>query len=113
LLGITAASYFGASTKSSINLNFADFYFGLDPTIASRVTLFVCRLVSGVVVVFPALDTISVFPLIANTLGNNLYSAAGGESIKMVAIGLHFISFTKVARGKATAHWTRTRGKIC
>ena len=38
-----------------------------------------------VVVIFPALDTISVFPLIANTLGNNLFSASGGKSIKMVA----------------------------
>jgi hypothetical protein len=34
---------------------------------------------------FPALDTISVFPLIANTLGNNLYAAAGARSIKRVA----------------------------
>ena len=50
--------------------------------------MFACKLVSGIGVVFPALDTISVFPLIANTLGNNLYSACGGESIKKVAKGL-------------------------
>jgi hypothetical protein len=36
-------------------------------------------------VIFPALDTISVFPLIANTLGNNLYASAGPEFIKSVA----------------------------
>jgi hypothetical protein len=55
----------------------------------------VCRLVSGIIVLFPALDTISVFPLIANTLGNNLYSAAGGDSIKKVARRLvQFKSFT-------------------
>ena len=88
LLGMSAASYFGAATKSSINLNFSNFYFGLDTETSSQITLLICRTVSCIVVVFPALDTISVFPLIANTLGNNLYSSSGGESIKMVARGL-------------------------
>ena len=34
---------------------------------------------------FPALDTISVFPLIANTLGNNLYASTGSGTVKLVA----------------------------
>jgi len=40
---------------------------------------------SGVVVMFPALDTISVFPLIANTLGNNLLAASGPAFLKWIA----------------------------
>jgi hypothetical protein len=82
---MTAASYFGAETRSSINLNFAHFYFGLDPTTNPKVVIFFLRIASNIVVMFPALDTISVFPLIANTLGNNLYAAAGGASIKKLA----------------------------
>jgi hypothetical protein len=82
---MTAASYFGAETRSSINLNFAHFFFGVDPTTTSPKIMFFLRTASSIVVLFPALDTISVFPLIANTLGNNLYAAAGGSSIKMLA----------------------------
>eukprot|EP00566_Odontella_aurita_P008689 CAMPEP_0113589674 /NCGR_PEP_ID=MMETSP0015_2-20120614/36220_1 /TAXON_ID=2838 /ORGANISM="Odontella" /LENGTH=845 /DNA_ID=CAMNT_0000495721 /DNA_START=23 /DNA_END=2560 /DNA_ORIENTATION=+ /assembly_acc=CAM_ASM_000160 len=77
LLGITAASYFGADTRSSVNLNFADdFTFGLDPSATAQWILTVCKLASSVVVMFPALDTLSVFPLIANTLGNNLLATS-------------------------------------
>ena len=43
------------------------------------------HLVSSVVVIFPALNTISVFPLIANTLGNNFYASAGPGFIKFLA----------------------------
>jgi hypothetical protein len=77
-----AASYFGVETRSSINLNFAHFTFGLDPVHTSSLLISSLRFASGIVVVFPALDTISVFPLIANTLGNNLFAAAGPEHVK-------------------------------
>ena len=82
LLGTTAASYFGSETRSSVNLNFLNFTFGFDPVKLSNVALVFARIASGIVVLFPALDTLSVFPLIANTLGNNQYAAAGPKSIK-------------------------------
>lgn len=85
LLGTSAASYFGAETRSSINLNFADFMFGLEPSLLPRWLLVLLQILSKIVVIFPALDTISVFPLIANTLGNNLYASAGPGSIKSLA----------------------------
>jgi len=75
LLGITAAVYFGATTSSSINLNFTDFYYGLTLETATRTQLTVISVMSQIVVLFPALDTLSVFPLICNTLGNNLSSS--------------------------------------
>ena len=75
LLGVTAASYFGKNTKSSINLNFTDFKFGIDPDKATPFQLLLCSVISTIVVLFPALDTLSVFPLIANTLGSNLAAA--------------------------------------
>jgi hypothetical protein len=76
-IGCCCAYYFGEETKQSINLNFVDFTWGMDTNDKSNSSL-VRRLVSLcslIVVVFPALDTLSVFPLIANTLGNNLYAA--------------------------------------
>lgn len=82
---MSAASYFGSETRSSINLNFADFLFGLEPSSLSRWLLISLQILSKIVVIFPALDTISVFPLIANTLGNNLYASAGPGSIKSLA----------------------------
>jgi amino acid permease len=85
LLGTLAASFFGTDTKSSINLNFADFTFGVDPESTSWLTLMCVRFCSSVVVIFPALDTVSVFPLVANTLGNNLLSTYGTFSIRKIA----------------------------
>ena len=85
LLGTSAASYFGANTLSSVNLNFSGFTFGLDTNDASQLTLTLLKAASSVVVMFPALDTISVFPLIANTLGNNLLRASGPAFLKWIA----------------------------
>lgn len=66
-------------------MNFADFAFGLNPTYLPDWLVLALYLLSSVVVIFPALDTISVFPLIANTLGNNLYASAGPSFIKSLA----------------------------
>lgn len=85
LLGTTAASYFGANTKSSVNLNFANFYFGFDVETTPIWLLWLLQLASSFIVIFPALDTISVFPLIANTLGNNLFAASSPSFLKWVA----------------------------
>jgi len=84
LLGISAASYFGADTQSSINLNFANFTFGLKPETSSNLQLAICRVASSIVVMFPAVDTLSVFPLIANTLGNNLLAASSPGFLRWI-----------------------------
>lgn len=92
LLGTTAASYFGADTMSSINLNFAPpFLFGFNPETTPRIVKACLKFASGVVVIFPALDTISVFPLIANTLGNNLLNSAGPSFVKWISHRLPFL----------------------
>lgn len=66
-------------------MNFADFLFGLEPSSLQRWLLLLLQVLAKIVVIFPALDTISVFPLIANTLGNNLYASAGPGPIKSLA----------------------------
>jgi len=72
LLGAAAVVYFRQDTRTSINLNFAGYYFGLSETSVLRP---VVGLLTTIVVLFPALDTLSVYPLIANTLGNNLHAS--------------------------------------
>ena len=67
LIGVTSVAYFRQNINQSVNLNFANFYWGNDPK-----TCVVAVAVSKLIVLFPVLDTISVFPLIAITLGNNL-----------------------------------------
>lgn len=69
-------------TQSSINLNFANFTFGINEGSASPLIVATLKFCSNIVVIFPALDTISVFPLVANTLGNNLLSSCGTWSIR-------------------------------
>lgn len=66
-IGCTAVSYFGDSLEQSVNLNFIGFDWGTGSGIAQALAM--------IVVLFPALDTLSVFPLIAITLGNNLHAA--------------------------------------
>lgn len=85
VLGASAASFFGANTKSSVNLNFSNFNLGLDPQKTPPALLFLLKIASKIVVMFPAIDTISVFPLIANTLGNNFYAGSGRSFLKWVA----------------------------
>lgn len=77
ILGSSAALYFGSNLCSSVNLNFANFTFGLsdEESSASPLLLRICQVASNFVVLFPALDTLSIFPLIAITLGNNLASS--------------------------------------
>lgn len=68
-MGCVATYYFQDSMMSSINLNFSGYYWGVQPDSVYRP---LAAALSLTVVLFPALDTLSVFPLIANTLGNNL-----------------------------------------
>lgn len=69
-LGSVCSLYFGPKISSSVNLNWADFTWGLASS-ASALP-FWARAMSAIVVVFPALDTISVYPLISVTLGDNM-----------------------------------------
>lgn len=71
--GIVCVLYFGNKLKQSVNLNFIGFTWGIAPH--NSILLFGLRAISMIVALFPALDTLSVFPLIAITLGNNLNSA--------------------------------------
>eukprot|EP00980_Cylindrotheca_fusiformis_P018909 scaffold6322_cov59-Cylindrotheca_fusiformis.AAC.5 len=107
LLGISAASYFGKATLSSVNLNFANFTFGVDPITASPLLVLLSRLASNVVVLFPALDTLSVFPLIANTLGSNLMASSGPRFIKWIA--RHTLGYREILakRGKQNENLSR------
>jgi len=73
LLSTVCAGYFGPRTLPSINLNWNDFNWGLyTPTHPPPLGL---RLLSLVVVLFPAIDTVSVYPLISITLGNSIMAS--------------------------------------
>lgn len=87
------AYYFGSRLQQSVNLNFIDFTWGVDRENNNSKSLFaVVSAVSMVVVLFPAMDTLSVFPLIANTLGNNLHAsfpALGTSYLKASGLFTH------------------------
>ncbi|OQR95609.1 transmembrane protein, partial [Thraustotheca clavata] len=67
-LGISASLYFGPKLLSSVNLNWASFTWGYAPDDIPQIATFF----SVLIVLFPALDTLSVFPLVAITLGGTL-----------------------------------------
>ncbi|KAH7468899.1 hypothetical protein PRIC1_010012 [Phytophthora ramorum] len=69
-LGSVCSLYFGPKLASSVNLNWAEFTWGINESM-TLVPLW-AKLLSMIVVVFPALDTLSVFPLISVTLGDNM-----------------------------------------
>lgn len=71
--GVTCVYYFGPLVNQAINLNFVDFDWGASH--AHMLTRVCIKAMAMTVVLFPALDTLSVFPLIANTLGNNFHAA--------------------------------------
>jgi amino acid permease len=71
MLGIVLSIYFGDHLEQAANLNWSD-YVGsrhLEPTLVSEA-------IAAFVVLFPALDVASAFPLNAITLGNSLMAAA-------------------------------------
>ncbi|KAE9318979.1 hypothetical protein PF008_g18373 [Phytophthora fragariae] len=69
-LGSVCSLYFGPKLATSVNLNWAEFTWGINESM-TLVPLW-AKLLSMIVVVFPALDTLSVFPLISVTLGDNM-----------------------------------------
>lgn len=97
--GCMCVLYFGQHLQQSVNLNFVSFTWGMDMRPSEtmqedayawshRLSRWAVTAVAMVVVLFPALDTLSVFPLIANTLGNNLNSAFPGLSAAVKHAGL-------------------------
>ncbi|KAK1929170.1 Transmembrane protein 104 [Phytophthora citrophthora] len=69
-LGSICSLYFGPKLATSVNLNWAEFTWGISESM-DLVPIW-AKLLSMIVVVFPALDTLSVFPLISVTLGDNM-----------------------------------------
>ena len=78
-LGVCMCLYFGSELFASSNLNFVGFTWGLGTitdatTHRAHPTVF-ASIVSYVIVLFPVLSSVSVYPLIAITLSNNLHVA--------------------------------------
>jgi hypothetical protein len=92
LLGITASSYFLQDTNPSVNLNFVPSYGEQSqrPT-QHKITWVVVTDILGtwinyIILLFPALDTLSVFPLVAITLGNNLLAVNHGHLVHYLTL---------------------------
>jgi amino acid permease len=79
LLGAVVSAYFGAATQSSSNLDWKDYRGVLN---ADGSVPWYASFVSNFVVLFPAIDVASAYPLNAFTLGNNLMSAYYGADMK-------------------------------
>eukprot|EP00602_Paraphysomonas_sp_CaronLab_P013815 CAMPEP_0185041578 /NCGR_PEP_ID=MMETSP1103-20130426/41073_1 /TAXON_ID=36769 /ORGANISM="Paraphysomonas bandaiensis, Strain Caron Lab Isolate" /LENGTH=417 /DNA_ID=CAMNT_0027581379 /DNA_START=297 /DNA_END=1550 /DNA_ORIENTATION=- len=76
LIGVTLSLYFGDSIMSSSNLNWMDYDGGIaEGEVSRRTGALLVQLVSSYIIVFPAVDVASAFPLCAITLGNNLLSS--------------------------------------
>jgi hypothetical protein len=72
LIGVTLSVYFGDAILSSSNLNWE--YFSSPASSSSPLMKILMKALSSFVIIFPALDVSSAFPLNAITLGNNLYT---------------------------------------
>ena len=83
LLAITVSSYFGENTKISSNLNW-EYYWGVIGP--NREIPLYARCVSSFVVLLPAFDVASAFPLNAITLGNSLMSWYHGSRVHTLGI---------------------------
>lgn len=79
-LGSICSLYFGPKIASSVNLNWADFTWGLAESVS--LVPFWAKIMSMVVVIFPALDTLSVYPLISVTLGDNMAAVVPTEWVQ-------------------------------
>lgn len=97
VIGVSSVCYFGPKINQAINLNFVNFVWGLqDMPFAVEA---VVRSLSMVVVLFPALDTVSVYPLIANTLGNN-FNVSFPSAYKSVHSVLEDYTSVELTRGE-------------
>ena len=78
LLGVLLSMYFGNELEQSANLNWSS-YVDIHHHVP-RATL-LREVIGGFIVLFPALDVASAFPLNAITLGNSLMSAYYGPTL--------------------------------
>jgi hypothetical protein len=83
VLAITVSSYFGENTKISSNLNW-EYYWGVIGP--NREIPLYARCVSSFVVLLPAFDVASAFPLNAITLGNSLMSWYHGSRVHTLGV---------------------------
>jgi amino acid permease len=76
LIGVILTLYFGDAIRSSSNLNWMD-YDGQRTfqEISTNYRVLAVQILSSFIIVFPAVDVASAFPLCAITLGNNLQTA--------------------------------------
>eukprot|EP01039_Chlorochromonas_danica_P005395 gene5395-5933_t len=75
LVGAVVSAYFGDQTDQSSNLNWEKYH-------GPNGNLWLGRLIAFFVVIFPAFDVASAFPLNAYTLGNTLMTAFYGKAIE-------------------------------
>lgn len=87
ILGLTLGTTFGKSIHQSSNLNWNNFHAGtgeLDEHGHVVDAAWWTQIVSLYIILFPAIDVVSAYPLNAITLGNNLFNAAYGKRIHEV-----------------------------
>mmetsp|Transcript_12567 Transcript_12567/g.20248 ORF Transcript_12567/g.20248 Transcript_12567/m.20248 type:complete len:578 (+) Transcript_12567:272-2005(+) len=86
-LGLTLGTAFGKGIEQSSNLNWRTFHAGTGYVDASGKVVGAAwwtRMVSFYIMLFPAIDVMSAFPLSAITLGNNIFDAVYGKRIHEV-----------------------------
>lgn len=87
ILGLTLGSTFGKRIEQSSNLNWNSFHANtghLDEQGNIVGAAWWTKAVSMYIILFPAIDVVSAYPLNAITLGNNLFGAAYGNRIHEV-----------------------------
>ena len=91
-IGLVLASTFGNTVEQSSNLNWKGFTGGtghVDDVTGKVVGVaWWAKCISLYVLLFPALDVLSAFPLNAMTLGNNMVGALYGRKIHEVEVSM-------------------------
>ena len=79
MIGISVALAFGSAVEESCNINWVSYESSTPP---DELLHWLTMGVKFYIVMFPALDVLSAFPLMAITLGNNMFSCLYGHSHK-------------------------------
>ncbi|KAG7362719.1 transmembrane amino acid transporter [Nitzschia inconspicua] len=86
-LGLTLGTAFGKGIEQSSNLNWSTFHAGtgyVDEHGNVVGAAWWTRVIAHYIILFPAVDVVSAYPLNAITLGNNIFGAAYGKRIHEV-----------------------------
>jgi amino acid permease len=86
-LGLTLGAAFGTGIEQSSNLNWSTFHAGtgyIDEDGDVVDAAWWTKVISKYIMLFPAVDVVSAYPLNAITLGNNIFGAAYGKRIHEV-----------------------------